>query len=80
MSQYIAAGEIQDHFLTFLNEVKETGNSIVVTQDGKPVAQLVPFTPEKSLKGSVKVVGDIINIIDPDEWEMNRDDWELEPK
>ncbi|MEK6374057.1 MAG: type II toxin-antitoxin system prevent-host-death family antitoxin [Acidobacteriota bacterium] len=69
----IAAGEFKTHCLALLDEVAETGREIIVTKRGKPVAKVTPIEPPKSLKGSVKVIGDIINIIDPDEWEINRD-------
>jgi len=69
----VAAGEFKAHCLALLDEVAETGKEIVVTKRGKPVAKVVPIEPPKSLKGSVKFLGDIINVIDPDEWEVNRD-------
>jgi prevent-host-death family protein len=69
----IAAGEFKTHCLALLDEVAETGREIIVTKRGKPVAKVMPIEPPKSLKGSVKVIGDIMNIVDPDEWEINRD-------
>lgn len=69
----IAAGEFKTHCLALLDEVAETGREIIVTKRGKAVAKVVPIEPPKSLKGSVTVLGDIINIVDPDEWEINRD-------
>lgn len=69
----IAAGEFKARCLALLDEVAETGREIIVTKRGKPVAKVTPIEPPKSLKGSVRVIGDIMNIIDPDEWEINRD-------
>ena len=69
----IAAGEFKAHCLALLDQVAQTGKEIIVTKRGKPVAKVVPIEPPKSLEGSVTVIGDVINIIDPDEWEINRD-------
>ena len=69
----VAAGEFKTHCLALLDEVAETGREIIVTKRGKPVARLMPIEAPKSMEGSVRVIGDIINIIDPDEWEINRD-------
>lgn len=69
----VPAGEFKTHCLALLDQVAETGQEIIVTKRGKAVARVVPMEPPKSLKGSVKVLGDIINIVDPDEWEINRD-------
>jgi prevent-host-death family protein len=65
----IAAGEFKAKCLALLDDVAELGREIVITKRGKPVAKLVPIEPPKSLKGSVKIVGDIINIIDEDDWD-----------
>ena len=69
----VAAGEFKAQCLALLDEVAETGKEIVVTKRGKPVAKVVPIEPPKSLEGSVTILGDVMNIVDPDEWEINRD-------
>jgi prevent-host-death family protein len=69
----VPAGEFKTHCLALLDEVAETGREIIVTKRGKPVARVVPIEAPKSLEGSVTVLGDIMNIVDPDEWEINRD-------
>ena len=69
----IAAGEFKAQCLAILDEVAETGKEIIVTKRGKPVAKVVPIEAPKSLKGSVTVLGDIINIFDEEDWD---DDWE----
>ena len=69
----ISAAEFKATCLDVLDQVAETGRSFVVTKRGKPVAKLVPLA-SKSLKGSVKFIGDIISpVVDPDDWEANRD-------
>ena len=69
----VPAGEFKAHCLALLDEVADTGKEIIVTKRGKPVAKLCPIEPPKSLEGSVTVLGDIINIIEPNEWEVNRE-------
>ena len=68
----IAAGEFKARCLQLMDEVDMTGVEIVITKRGKPVAKLVPVEKEKpsafgSLKGTVKIHGDIVNS-DPDDW------------
>lgn len=45
--------------LALLDEVEHTGNTVVVTKHGKPVAKLVPLTAEAApLAGSVTLLAD----------------------
>ena len=58
-----------------MDEVAESGERVVITKHGTPVAELVPAkTRPKTLfgamKGSVIAIGDIISPIDV-EWEAN---------
>lgn len=71
----IAAGEFKARCLQLMDEVARTRAPIVITKRGRPVAQLVPAEEPKRplhgwMKGSVKIVGDIISPIDV-EWEAN---------
>lgn len=49
----IPAGRFKAQCLALLDDVAATGETIVVTKRGKPVAQLVPLEPPASLIGSV---------------------------
>ena len=49
----IPAGRFKAQCLRLLDEVAETGETIVVTKRGKPVAKLEPVEEPPSLKGSV---------------------------
>jgi prevent-host-death family protein len=69
---HIAAGDFKARCLALLDEVAETGEEIVITKRGKPVAKLAPIKPPKSLKGSILYQGDVISPID-DAWEVNED-------
>jgi prevent-host-death family protein len=70
----IAAGEFKAHCLALLDEVAETGKELIVTKRGKPVAKVSPIEPPKSLRGSVRILGDIVSpVFDEDDWDMNRE-------
>ena len=63
----IAAGEFKAKCLALLDEVAESGTSMIVTKRGKPVARLVPVKQgrgRKSLKGSIVHEGDLLAPID----------------
>ena len=67
----IGAYEAKTHLPRLLDEV-EAGQSITITKHGRPVAQLVPITPESkpaSLLGSVKYRGDIVAPLD-EPWDV----------
>jgi len=72
----IKASEFKAKCLKLMDEVAETGEPLVITKSGKPIARLVPLKPRpKSLwgahKGMIEIKGDIISPIDLD-WEANR--------
>ena len=49
----IPTGRFKAQCLRLLDEVAETGETIVVTKRGKPVAKVEPVEEPPSLKGSV---------------------------
>ena len=57
----IPAGRFKAQCLRLLDEVAETGETIIVTKRGKAVARLEPVEEPPSLKGSV------IYLVDDDE-------------
>ena len=69
----IAASAFKARCLALLDRVAETGEPLVVTKRGRPVARVVPArTPgSSSLRGSVTVRGDIIGPI-LDSWTLDR--------
>jgi len=55
----IPAGRFKAECLALLDEVASTGESLVVTKRGRPVARLVAVEPAPTLLGSVRFeVGD----------------------
>jgi prevent-host-death family protein len=71
----IPAARFKAQCLKILDEVAETGETIVVTKRGKPVAKVGPLEEPRSLKGSVTY------LVDDDEllfstgevWDMERE-------
>ena len=65
----IKASEFKAKCLRLMDEVAETGQSLLITKNGKPVAQLGPVvTRRKTLAGlhagQIQILGDIIAPID----------------
>ena len=81
----VNASEFQTRCLSLIDEVAETGESITIMKDGRPVSRLVPCSdvpstrngppfpsPLGAYKGRIWIVGDV----DLDEISVLDDDWE----
>ena len=73
MIRHIKASEFKAKCLALLDEVEQTGDRLVITKKGRPVADVVPHkSPKRNLIGTLKgrgeILGDIISPIDV-EWE-----------
>jgi prevent-host-death family protein len=69
----IKASEFKAKCLALLDEVERTGDILVVTKKGRPVAELGPHRPASRSpfgiwKGRTEILGDIISPIDV-EWD-----------
>jgi prevent-host-death family protein len=72
----IKASEFKAKCLALMDEVAASHESIVITKNGKPVAQLSPVARKPRsvfglMKGRGKILGDIISPIEED-WETER--------
>ncbi len=71
----IQASVFKAKCLALMDQVARTGQTIVVTKNGKPVAELRPHRPPraKSLiglhKGKIGIRGDIVSSSDASLWE-----------
>jgi len=71
----MAAGNFKAQCLAVMDQVLETGESVLITKHGKPVAKLVPAQNNADdifgyMAGKVKVVGDIVGPVTPlEDWE-----------
>jgi prevent-host-death family protein len=69
----VSAAEFKAKCLSLMDEVERTGESVLVTKRGRPVARLAPVArpPDEIfgfLKGRLRLVGDIEEPLDV-EWE-----------
>ena len=70
------ASEFKAKCLSILEDIAKTGEGITILKRGKPIAQVLPAVPrdkgfaQDTLKGTVKILGDIITPSVPSE------DWE----
>jgi prevent-host-death family protein len=69
MSRHIKASEFKAKCLTLMDEVARTGTALIITKNGKPVAELVPPRPRaRKIRGILKdelfVTGDIVGPVD----------------
>jgi prevent-host-death family protein len=76
MSRMIKASEFKAKCLAIMDEVERTGQTVVITKKGKPVAELVPHrasrpNPLGVLKDRLFITGEIISPIDV-EWEAHK--------
>lgn len=69
----VAASEFKARCLALLDRVADSGDVLVVTKRGKPVARVVPIRrPEAtSLRGSVTTRGDLVAPV-LDAWKLDR--------
>ncbi|MFL6193733.1 MAG: type II toxin-antitoxin system Phd/YefM family antitoxin [Thermoanaerobaculia bacterium] len=72
----IRASEFRAKCLAILDEVNQTGEPVAILKRGRVVARLLPPTPspgqfpQESLRGTVKIKGDILEpVLPPDAWE-----------
>jgi prevent-host-death family protein len=74
----IQASEFKAKCLALMDQVARTGETIVVTKNGKPVAELRPHRPPraKSLiglhKGKIQIRGDIVSPLGSRLWEATK--------
>jgi len=72
----IAISKFKATCLAVLEKVKKTGEPVLVTRFGHPVAQIMPPAPAKRIPklgtgvGSAKIIGDIVgSITDISDWD-----------
>lgn len=80
MIEKISISKFKATCLALLDRVKRTGQPILVTRKGEPVAQVIPPPPPErpgawlgSFASSGKIVGDIIApALEEDQWDVLR--------
>lgn len=74
----IAISQFKATCLSLLEQVRQTGQPLLVTKRGKPIAQILPPPPpapaKKSafgaMRGTAEILGDIVSPIATEDWEV----------
>lgn len=72
------AGKFKARCLSVMDDVNATGEPVIITKRGTPVAKVVPVTSKKQdlfgfMAGEFRIVGDIESPVVPlKEWEVMR--------
>jgi len=74
MIKTMKASECKAKFLGVLDDVAENHERVIVTKNGKPVAQIIPFVEKPktlfgAMKDSITILGDLDEPLDV-EWEV----------
>lgn len=64
-SKEITATKFKAHCLRLLDEVADTGETLVVTKRGRPVVRVEPSTRPLDLRGSVKLLVGAEELVEP---------------
>lgn len=72
----INVSEFKAKCLAILDDVARTGEPVTILKRGKPIAQILPVVPrqteypQETLRGTVEILGDIVEPVLPAEaWE-----------
>jgi prevent-host-death family protein len=72
------AGKFKTHCLSVMDDVNASGEPVVITKRGKPVAKVVPAGSKNKnlfgfMAGEFKIVGDIESpVVPPEQWAVTR--------
>ena len=74
MAEMISKSQFKPHALKYFREVEKTGKELIISDRGKPVLKIVPYTenPEEALKA---LRGTVVKYDDPTE-PVGLQDWE----
>lgn len=68
------AGQFKSRCLAVMDQVQQSGEPVLITKRGKPVAKLVPAEKNGEdifgyLIGKARIVGDVMNSTPAEDWE-----------
>ena len=78
--RYIPISKFKAHALGILQGISETGETVVVTKRGKPLAQVAPCSTGREkikpghLRGTLTYLGDIVSPLGAEMWEAAAED------
>ncbi len=70
----IPAGEFKAKCLKLMDEVAATGDTLVITKRGKPVARISPVQPQSLVgrhKGQIRILGDVVSPLPEEDWALS---------
>jgi prevent-host-death family protein len=76
--KYMQASKFTARCLSVMEDVNATGEPVIITKRGTPVAKVVPVSPKKRelfgfMAGEFRIVGDIERpVVSIEEWEVMR--------
>lgn len=74
----IQASKFKAKCLALMDQVARTGETITITKNGKPIAELRPHRPPRARsliglhRGEMEISGDIVAPVDEELWEATR--------
>ena len=76
----MAISEFKATCLAVLKRIRLTGESVLITRFGEPMAEIIPPSPPArpeewlgSMRGTATITGDIVApVVDEEEWEVLR--------
>jgi prevent-host-death family protein len=77
MSRMVSKSRFKPRALNYFREVEQSGQEVIITDRGKPVLKLVPYTEKpdawlKPLRGSVTKYLKPTEAVDVEDWEALR--------
>lgn len=74
----IAISKFKATCLSLLDRVNKTGEPLLITKRGKPVAQVLPPPPPEQptksafgcMAGTIEILGDIVEPLGEEDWEV----------
>ena len=76
MERSVSKSKFKPRSLEFFREIELTGESLIITDRGRPVLKIVPFSSEDSRETMNRLRNVIIKYDNPDE-PVAAEDWEL---
>ena len=74
MERKVSKSKLKAHALEYFREVQRTGQELIITDHGKPVLKIIPYTedPREALRG---LMGSVVRYDEPTE-PVATEDWE----
>lgn len=78
----ISTEELQEQCHEVITQLAKCGGMVIIFHDGKPVAQMTQFEEPPlngygSMKGQIKILGDIVSPLPPEWYSSNYDEENL---